>query len=46
MGATGPESAEIESIKNEIRIMREKNEGLEKDNEELKEKLRKYESGQ
>ncbi len=46
MGASGPDSAEIESLKNEVRIVREKNEGLEKDNEELKEKLRKYESGQ
>jgi nucleoside diphosphate kinase len=46
MGATGPDSAEIETIKNDLRIVREKNDELEKENEILKEKLQKYESGQ
>lgn len=46
MGASGPDSAEIESIKNELQVMREKNEELERENEALKEKLQKCESGQ
>jgi hypothetical protein len=46
MGATGPDSAEIESIKNELMIMREKTDELVRENEILKEKLQKYESGQ
>lgn len=46
MGASGPDSAEIESIKNELQVTREKNEELERENEALKEKLQKYESGQ
>lgn len=46
MGASGPDSAEIESLKNELLVLREKSEELEKENEQLKEKLQKYESGQ
>jgi cell shape-determining protein MreC len=46
MGASGPDSAEIEALKNELMINREKAEELEKENEILKEKLQKYENGQ
>lgn len=46
MGATGPDSAEIEAIKNELMLMREKNDELLRENEILKEKLHKYEGGQ
>jgi len=46
MGATGPDTAEIESLKNELMILREKSEELTRENETLKEKLQKYESGQ
>lgn len=46
MGANGPDSAETESIKNELIITREKTEELERENELLKEKLQKYETGQ
>lgn len=46
MGASGPDSAEIESLKNELLVLREKSEELEKENEHLKEKLHKYEGGQ
>lgn len=46
MGASGPDSAEIESIKNELMMMREKNDELVRENETLREKLAKYESGQ
>ncbi len=46
MGASGPDSAEIETLKNELLIAREKVDELEKENENLKEKLQKYESGQ
>ncbi|CAF5036042.1 unnamed protein product, partial [Rotaria sp. Silwood1] len=46
MGASGPDSAEVESLKNELMIMREKTDGLLRENEILKEKLQKYENGQ
>jgi len=46
MGASGPDSAEIESLKNELMIIREKTDELERENELLKDKLQKYESGQ
>ncbi len=46
MGASGPDSAEIESLKNELSIIREKTDELVRENETLKEKLQKYESGQ
>ncbi|UJR25870.1 hypothetical protein I4U23_007220 [Adineta vaga] len=46
MGATGPDTAEIETLKNELMATREKNEELVRENESLKEKLQKYESGQ
>lgn len=46
MGASGPDSAEVESLKNELLVLREKTEELEKENEHLKEKLHKYEDGQ
>ena len=46
MGATGPDSAEIESLKNELLVATEKYEELLRENELLKEKLQKYESGQ
>jgi two-component SAPR family response regulator len=46
MGASGPDSAETESLKNELMIIREKTDELVRENETLKEKLQKYESGQ
>ena len=46
MGASGPDSAEIESIKNELMMMREKNDELVRENETLREKLAKHENGQ
>ncbi len=46
MGASGPDSAEIETIKNELIVAQEKFEELRRENEILKEKLQKYESGQ
>jgi hypothetical protein len=46
MGATGPDSAEIESLKNELLVANEKHDELVRENELLKEKLQKYESGQ
>lgn len=46
MGASGPDSAEIESIKSELTAANEKIEDLVRENEALKEKLQKYESGQ
>ena len=45
MGATGPDTAELETIKNELMGLREKTEELTRENETLKEKLQKYESG-
>ena len=45
MGATGPDTAELETIKNELMSLREKTEELTRENETLKEKLQKYESG-
>ena len=44
MGATGPDSAEIESIKSDLMAAQEKYDELLKENEMLKEKLQKYES--
>ncbi|CAF0857639.1 unnamed protein product [Adineta ricciae] len=46
MGATGPDTAEMETIKNELMVTREKYEELLRENETLKEKLQKYEGGQ
>jgi len=46
MGATGPDTAEMETIKNELLVAREKYEELLRENETLKEKLQKYESGE
>ncbi len=46
MGATGPDSAEIESLKNELLVANEKHDELARENESLKERLQKYESGQ
>ncbi len=46
MGASGPDSAEIETLKNEISAKNDKIEELQQENEALKEKLQKYESGQ
>ncbi|CAF0877886.1 unnamed protein product [Adineta steineri] len=46
MGGTGPDTAEIETLKNELMAAREKHEELTRENEALKEKLQKYESGQ
>jgi cell shape-determining protein MreC len=46
MGASGPDSAEIESLKTELMNIREKTDELERENELLKDKLQKYESGQ
>ena len=46
MGASGPDSAETETLKNEIMVMREKLDELVRENELLKEKLQKYESGE
>jgi hypothetical protein len=46
MGASGPDSAEIETIKNELLVANEKIDELSRENEALKEKLQKYESGQ
>lgn len=46
MGASGPDSAEIESLKNELILLREKTDELARENEILKDKLQKYESGQ
>ena len=37
---------EIETLKNELMILREKTDELTRENETLKEKLQKYESGQ
>ena len=45
LGAAGPESAEVESIKSELILMREKTEELARENLALKEKLQKHESG-
>ncbi|CAF1356213.1 unnamed protein product [Adineta ricciae] len=45
MGATGPDTAELETIKNELMCLREKTDELTRENEALKEKLQKYESG-
>ena len=45
LGAAGPESAEVESIKSELILMREKTEELARENVALKEKLQKHESG-
>ena len=46
MGASGPDSAEVEFIKNELMAAREKFEELTRDNEQLKEKLQKYEGSE
>ncbi len=46
MGASGPDSAEIESLKNELMSIREKSDELERENEILKDKLQKYENKQ
>jgi hypothetical protein len=46
MGASGPDSAEIETIKNELMVTRERFDELVKENDTLKEKLQKYESGE
>lgn len=46
MGASGPDSAEIEAIKNELQSARERYDELTRENELLKEKLQKYESAQ
>lgn len=46
MGSTGPETAEVESMKNELMVLRERNEELMRENEQLKEKLSKHEGGQ
>ena len=46
MGATGPDTAEVETIRNELMFTREKYEELLRENETLKEKLQKYEGGQ
>ncbi len=46
MGASGPDSAEIETLKNELLVAHEKFDELQRENETLKEKLQKYESGQ
>jgi hypothetical protein len=46
MGASGPDSAETETLKNELMVTREKLDELVRENETLKEKLQKYESGQ
>ena len=46
MGATGPDSAETESLKTELKMAQEKNEELLRENEILKEKLQKYENEQ
>jgi hypothetical protein len=46
MGASGPDSAEIETLKNELMVTNEKLDELQRENEILKEKLQKYENGQ
>ncbi len=46
MGASSPDSAEIESLKNELMSIREKSDELERENEILKDKLQKYENKQ
>jgi nucleoside diphosphate kinase len=46
MGATGPDSAEIETLKNELLVATERQDELARENEALKERLQKYESGQ
>lgn len=46
MGATGPDTAEVESLKSELMALREKTDELVRENEMLKERLQKYESGQ
>jgi len=46
MGASGPDSAEIETLKNELLVAQERLDELQRENEALKEKLQKYESGQ
>ncbi|CAM4771396.1 unnamed protein product [Rotaria magnacalcarata] len=46
MGASGPDSAEIETIKTELMAVREKFDELVRENEILKEKLQKYENGE
>ena len=46
MGASGPDSAEIESVKSELTAANERIEELVRENDSLKEKLQKYESGQ
>ena len=44
MGASGPDSAEVEAIKTELQSARERFEELTRENEMLKERLQKYES--
>jgi hypothetical protein len=44
MGANGPDSAEVESLKTELIAAREKHDELARENETLKEKLHRYES--
>lgn len=44
MGATGPDSAEVETLKTELMALREKLDDLVRENEGLKEKLQKYEN--
>lgn len=44
MGASGPDSAEMETLKTELMAMREKLDELVHENEVLKEKLQKYET--
>lgn len=46
MGASGPDSAEIEAVKSELTAANERIEDLVRENEALKEKLQKYEGGQ
>ena len=46
MGASGPDSAEMETLKTEVMAAREKLDELTRENEILKEKLQKYENGE
>ena len=46
MGANGPDSAEVESLKTELIAAREKHDELARENEMLKEKLHRYENSE
>ncbi|CAF1625772.1 unnamed protein product [Didymodactylos carnosus] len=46
MGAAGPDTAETESLKNEVMVLKEKLDEMTRENEALKERLQKYENSE